>query len=66
MGRNTRGKIKEHLEGMHRNTEAYKAHVAACMDFIGDSNPKARLAFDQLWELNTVLDEFTQNLYGSI
>ena len=66
MGRNTRGKIKEHLEGMHRNTEGYKAHCMAFMDFIGDNNPKARLAFDQLWELNQVLDDFTQKLYGSI
>ncbi len=63
MGRNTRGKIKEHLEGMHRNTEGFKAHCEACLALIADANPTAKLTFQKLFELSDVLDDFTLRAY---
>ncbi len=59
MGSNTRGKIKEHLEGMHKNLEAYKAHCAACLVLIADKNLTAQQTIENLWSINEQLDDFT-------
>ncbi len=66
MPSNTRGKIKEHLEGIHRNTEAIKAHNNQIITLVGDKNPKVTLAVENLQEVNKMLDEFAMKLYGQI
>ncbi|KKN26673.1 hypothetical protein LCGC14_0872400 [marine sediment metagenome] len=66
MPSNTRGKIKEHLEGCHRNTEAIKEHCAKILALVGDKNPKVTAAIEALSNINTVLDESAQNIYSLI
>jgi len=63
---NTRGKIKEHLEGVHRNTEGIKSHCNKITELVGDKNMKVTMAVTKLQEVNNILDEFAMNLYGSI
>jgi len=66
MPSNTRGKIKEHLEGVHRNTEAIKSHLAMTLALVADKNPDVTAAIEALGKVNDVLDESAQNLYGLI
>lgn len=60
----TRGKIKEHLEGVHRNCEAIKVHCAKSFVLIGDKNPEYSRAFEAIMALSKNLDEFAQDLYS--
>jgi len=66
MPSNTRGKIKEHLEGCHRNTEAIKAHNNQILGLVADKNPKVTKAVTNLLEVNQILDDFLMKLYGQI
>ena len=60
----TRGKMKEHLEGVHRNCEAIKKHCALSQDLIAGKNPQWTGAFEVLIALAQNLDETAQDLYG--
>jgi len=63
MPTHTRGKIKEHLEGIHRNCESTKLHCAKSLTLIADQNPKISEAFGALIALTNNLDELAQNVY---
>ncbi|KKN16535.1 hypothetical protein LCGC14_0974860 [marine sediment metagenome] len=62
----TRGKIKEHLEGVHKNTEAIKEHCNKCLALIGDKNPKVQQAFLVLTQFTEQLDDLAKNVYSRI
>lgn len=66
MPSNTRGKIKEHLGGVHRNTEAIKEHCAKIQTLVADKNPEVTAAIAALGKVNDVLDESAQRLYAII
>lgn len=66
MPSNTRGKIKEQLEGIHRNTEAIKAHCVKILALIDTKNPKLSSGFEALTKMNDLLDESAQQLYSRI
>jgi len=66
MPSNTRGKIKEHLEGCHRNTEAIKEHCTKILVLVGDKNPKVNGAIVALAQVNDLLDESAQSIYSLI
>lgn len=67
MASGTRAKLREELEGIHKNTEWIKSHVVQCMAKI----PKE--GYDQLnqglallSQMNAELDKLAQSLYQSI
>ncbi len=64
MPKHTRGKVKEHLEGVHRNCEAIKMHAEKSIVLIADMNPEWSKAFGLLTELNSEVDRAAQSLYG--
>lgn len=66
MSSNRRGKIKEHLEGIHRNTEAIKTHCIKCLELVGDDNPKVSEVVVKLAEVSDVLDEFARSTWTMI
>ena len=66
MGSNTRGKIKEHLEGMHKNLEGYKAHCEGCLALIQDKNETAKQLITNLLAINDQLDDFTLLAYAKM
>lgn len=66
MPSHTRGKILEHLEGVHRNCEAIKEHCSKSIALVGDRNPTVTQTFIKLAELADVLDSFAQKTYGNI
>lgn len=66
MAGNARGKLKEHLEGIHRDFDWVLEHVEKSLAIIGDQNPPLAEAFAALGTQTKVLDELAQGLYGSI
>ena len=64
MPSNTRGKIKEHSQGIHKNVEAIRQHCTAARILIADKNPVVSGNFTKLSELAEVLDEFNLLLYA--
>ncbi len=66
MAGNTRGRIKEHLEGIHKNLDWIKAHVIDTLDLIQDKNPKLTTAMKGIGEVSDQIDELIKGLYGKI
>jgi hypothetical protein len=66
MPSNTRGKIKEHLEGVHRNTEAIKSHLSTILALVADKNIGLTKGINALSELNEFVDYSAKKLYSVI
>ena len=66
MAGNTRGKLKEHLEGIHRNNEWVKKHISDSLILIGDKNEQLTRGLKSLAEAYNNLDELTLQLYSGV
>ena len=66
MAGNTRGKLKEHFEGIHRNFDWILYHCDSSLGLIEERNPKLSEAVKSLAEGVKTLDEITQGLYATI
>lgn len=66
MAGNTRGKIKECFEGMHRNFDWQEAHCIKMIRLIDGRNPKLQGAIEALHTQIKMLDDLTQGLYSTI
>lgn len=66
MAGNTRGKLKEHLEGCHRNMDWQMVHLEKCMVLIKEHNPKLKATIQSLFDATKILDESVQAVYGLI
>lgn len=66
MAGNTRGKIKEHLEGVHRNFDWADVHLEKTLVLIQEHNPKLTEGIHAVKEAIKVLDETVQGVYGQI
>lgn len=64
MPKHSRGKVLEHLEGVHRNCEAIKAHCEKSLIIINDQNPDWIKAVGLLMQLTREVDKAAQSLYG--
>lgn len=66
MAGNTRGKLKEHFEGIHRNFDWILYHCEKSLDLIQDKNPSLTGAVKSLAEGVKTLDEITMELYSKL
>jgi len=66
MAGNTRGKLKEHLEGMHRNCNWIKIHCEQSLALLPDGYDQLENAFGGLVEITDQLDKFINELYSKI
>ena len=66
MAAGTRGKLKEDLVGIHRNTAWINQHCDRCLSLLGDDHPELIEAFQAIRQINNQLDEFVQGIYGTI
>ena len=66
MAGNTRGKIKEHLEGVHRNCDWQKYHLLTILELVKDKNPSVQKSIETLAKSVDALDEFNQLIYSKI
>ena len=66
MAGNTRGKIKEHFEGIHRNFDWIIYHCQKILGLIKDKNPGLTEATNALAKGVKTLDEIVQGLYSKL
>ena len=66
MAGNTRGKIKEHLEGIHKNCEWQSYHCERLLVLIMEKNPTLKESITKLAETITVIDTFAQSIYSKV
>lgn len=66
MAGNTRGKLKEHFEGIHRNFDWVAFHCEKSLGLIQNKNPKLSKAIKVLAEGVNVIDKSVQDLYSRI
>jgi len=66
MAGNRRGKLKEHYEGIHRNFEWCKQHVAKILVLIGDEKHPLHKASVSLGEGIQALDDLANDVYAKI
>lgn len=66
MAGNTRGKLKEHFEGIHRNLDWCIHHVNTSLQLIGDENHPLFKGVKSLGEGIQTLDELAQDVYAKL
>lgn len=66
MAGNTRGKIKEHLEGVHRNCDWQTHHLETILALIEDKNPELTHSIVTLAKSIEAVDTFNQLIYSKI
>lgn len=66
MAGNTRGKIKEHFEGLHRNHDWIEHHCDTLITLIAGQKPNLTEAIQAYHAQIKVLDELVQGLYATI
>ena len=66
MAGNTRGKLKEQFEGVHRNFEWIKVHLANSLVLIKEHRPNLSESIESLAEGINTMDELAQNIYARL
>ncbi len=66
MAGNTRGKLKEKFEGVHRNFEWCKLHLGESLVLVGQHNPNLKGSIESLLEAIETMDELAMNIYAQI
>jgi len=66
MASNTRGRIKERFEGIHKNFDWITEHCAQCLILVADKNPSMKTGIESLAEGAKTLDELAQKIYSTI
>ena len=66
MAGNTRGKLKEKFEGVHRNFDWSKKHLVEAKVLIQSHNPKLTASIESLAQGIDTLDELAMNIYARI
>jgi len=66
MARTTRGKLKENLEGIHRNCEWIKLHCEKSLELLPDDYPQFVNNFNVLVKIVDQLDEFANEIYSHV
>lgn len=66
MACNTRGRIKERFEGIHKNFDWVMVHCTECLKLIDGKNPSMSKAVKSLGEGAKTLDELARDIYHKI
>lgn len=66
MAGNTRGRLKEHFEGIHKNFDWIIYHCQAALTLIMDKNPILSKAIKALAKGTDILDKIAQGIYKKI
>ena len=66
MAGNTRGKLKEEFEGIHRNFDWINVHCQKALTLIREHNPKLSAAVKAFYKGCEQLDEIAQGIYTKL
>lgn len=66
MSGNARGKLKEEMEGIHRNLDWVRVHAAKGKALLDGTHPEIASLFDALIAEMDTLDTLTLHLYATL
>ncbi len=66
MAGNTRGKLKEHFEGIHRDFGWTRHHLTVSLELIKERKPGLSEAIRSLSEGIDMLDDLAQDIYSRL
>ncbi len=66
MAGNTRGKLKEKFEGVHRNFDWSQKHLTEALVLIQEHKPNLSEAISSLTDGIKTLDELAMNIYARL
>lgn len=66
MASNTRGRLKERFEGIHKNFDWIRNHCQHSIELIADKNPAMSKAMKVLSEGVQTLDDLAQDIYSKL
>ncbi len=66
MAGNTRGKLKEQFEGVHRNFDWSRKHLVSALVLIKEHRPNLSDAIQSLAKGIDTLDELAQGIYARL
>ena len=66
MAHNTRGKLKEIFEGMHRNNEWIKQYCSRALILLAEHKPELSKAVKALAKGTDTLDKLAQDIYSKL
>lgn len=66
MAGNTRGRLKEHFQGMHKNFDWLQFHCSECIKLTANRKPNLDEAIGELAGLIKELDKHVMMLYSTI
>jgi hypothetical protein len=64
MAGNRRGKLKEEVEGLHRNFDWARVHSQKAKVILGESHPELHEMFDNIILAMNTMDEIAANIYS--
>lgn len=66
MAGNTRGKLKEHFEGIHRNFDWCVFHINKSLELVQEKHKPLETGIQALGKAIQELDKLAQGIYGKI
>ena len=66
MAGNARGKLKEEMEGIHKNLDWVSVHSQKAKMILGDTHPEMHEMFDNMIKAVTTLDELAAEIYSHL
>ncbi len=66
MSGNARGKLKEEMEGIHKNLDWVKVHSGKAKIILGETHPELHQYFDGLIAEMEVLDTIAAGIYAGL
>lgn len=66
MASGTRGTLKEHVEGIHRDCDWIQTHCMNAVKLLQGDYEQHRKAFESIYEIAVFLDERANKLYGQL
>jgi len=66
MAGNTRGKLKEQFEGIHRNFDWIEHHAESALVLIAEQKPELSESVKSLFTMVVMLDKLAQDIYHKL
>lgn len=66
MAGNARGKLKEEMEGIHKNLDWVSVHAQKAKMILGDAHPELHQMFDNIILATSTLDQIAADIYSHL
>ena len=66
MAGNARGKLKEEMEGIHKNLDWVSVHAQKAKLILGEAHPELHTMFDNIIQAVSTMDEIAADIYSHL